>query len=215
MLKVNASTGEIYIYDVIGNDWYGEGITGKSIADALDSLNGAKATIRINSPGGVADEGIAIYNALKRYPGGVDTINDALAASAASIVFLAGKSRIMSRGSRLMIHRALTVDIGNAPHFRKTADKLEQYDKSIAEIYSYYLGEASEDEIMKLMDDETWYTVAEAVEAGLANGTTEQTDAKPKMAAWFSKPPVDLVQKTVTNEAQRRMIRAKLALKHA
>jgi ATP-dependent Clp protease protease subunit len=215
MLKVNASTGEIYIYDVIGNDWYGEGITGKSIADALDSLNGAKATIRINSPGGVADEGIAIYNALKRYPGGVDTINDALAASAASIVFLAGESRIMSRGSRLMIHRALTVDIGNAPQFRKTADKLEQYDKSLAEIYSDYLGEASEEEIMKLMGDETWYTVAEAVEAGLANGTAEQTDAKPKMAAWFSKPPVDLVQKTVTNEAQRRLIRAKLALKHA
>lgn len=212
MLKVNASTGEIFVYDVIGNDWYGEGITGRSISDALDQLNGARATVRINSPGGVADEGIAIYNALKRYSGGVDTYNDALAASAASIVFLAGEQRIMSRGSRLMIHRALTVDIGNAPQFRKTADRLEQYDKSLAEIYSAYLPESSEDDIMKLMDDETWYTVVEALSSGLANGTAEETEAKPKMAAWFSKPPVDLVQKTVTNDAQRRLIRAKLSM---
>lgn len=66
MLKVNAKAGEIFIYDTIGQDWYGGGITASGIVDALDQLDGKRATVRINSPGGVADEGIAIYNALKR-----------------------------------------------------------------------------------------------------------------------------------------------------
>ena len=90
-----------------------------SVSDALESLDGGRATVRINSPGGSADEGIAIYNTLKRYAGGVDTINEALAASAASVIFLAGETRTMSAGSRLMIHRALTIEIGNADRMRK------------------------------------------------------------------------------------------------
>ena len=79
MLKVNNKSGEIYIYDVIGADWFGGGITAVNVIEALDSLKGKPATIRINSPGGIADEGIAIYNALKRWfreTFGLDNVSD-------------------------------------------------------------------------------------------------------------------------------------------
>lgn len=200
MLKVNAKTGELFIYDVIGQDWFGEGITARSVSDALDQLGGKRASVRINSPGGVADEGIAIYNALKRYKGGVDTHNDALAASAASIVFLAGENRTASTGSRVMIHRALTIDIGNATQFRKTADTLETYDRSLVEIYSQYMDKSS-DEIMSLLDAETWYTATEALDAKLATATDAKTGEKAAMAAWFKSPPVDLVENAVESKA--------------
>lgn len=188
-MKVNAKTGEIFIYDVIGQDWFGEGITATSVSSALDQLNGARATVRINSPGGAADEGIAIYNALKRYPGGVDTHNDALAASAGSIIFLAGENRTMAAGSRVMIHRALTFAIGNATQLLKTAATLTTYDNSLVEIYSQYMEEA---DIMSLLEAETWYTADEAIKAGLATKKDEQTKERGKMAAWFKNAPSGL-----------------------
>jgi len=211
MLKVNAKTGEVYIYDVIGKDWYGEGITGESVSEALDQLKGARATVRVNSPGGVADEGIAIYNVLKRYEGGVDTYNDALAASAASIVFLAGENRYAGVGSRVMIHRALTIDIGNASQLRKTADTLETYDKSLVEIYSEYIG-GTEDDILALLDAESWYGVDAAIEAGFATAKTgKKTEAEAKMASWFKNPPQEMAVEAAIHSARQREIRIRMA----
>lgn len=198
MLKVDAKSGEIFVYDTIGADWFGEGITAASVSNALDQLGGKRASVRINSPGGVADEGIAIYNALKRYKGGVDTYNDALAASAASIIFLAGENRTAAAGSRVMIHRALTIEIGNATKLRKTADVLETYDKSLVEIYQSYLS-VDEAAILSLLDAETWYTAQEAVDAGLATATDKPTQARAQMAAWFKHPPVDLVEQVAAS----------------
>jgi len=211
MLKVNAKTGEVYIYDVIGKDWSGEGITGESVSEALDQLKGARATVRVNSPGGVADEGIAIYNVLKRYEGGVDTYNDALAASAASIVFLAGENRYAGVGSRVMIHRALTIDIGNASQLRKTADTLETYDSSLVEIYSEYMSESPE-EILALMEAESWYGVDAAVEHGFATAKTgKKTNAEAKIASWFKHPPQDLAVAASMSAARQRDIRTRMA----
>jgi ATP-dependent Clp protease protease subunit len=211
MLKVNAKTGELFIYDVIGKDWYGEGITGESVSEALDQLDGARAIVRVNSPGGVADEGIAIYNALKRYPGGVDTHNDALAASAASIVFLAGENRYAGQGSRFMIHRALTIDIGNASQLRKTADTLETYDSSLVEIYSEYMSESPE-EILALMEAESWYGVDAAVEHGFATAKTgKKANAEAKIASWFKHPPQDLAVAASMSAARQRDIRTRMA----
>lgn len=188
MLKVVAKTGEIFIYDTIGADWFGGGITAKAIVEALEELGGKRAIVRINSPGGVADEGIAIYNALKRYKGGVDTVVDALAASAASVIALAGESRTTSSGGRWMIHRALALSVGNSVEMRKTADILDTYDRSLVEIYSGPLGK-TEDEILDLMTAETWYTADEAIAAGLSNGKGGSTEAKAMVANWFKNPP--------------------------
>lgn len=199
MLKVNAKTGEIFIYDTIGADWFGEGITANAVIDALDALGGKRATVRINSPGGVADEGIAIYNALKRYPGGVDTYNDALAASAASVIFLAGDNRYMSEGSRVMIHKALTIAVGNSTQMRSIASTLDSYDKSLVEIYSSVM-DSTPEEILSLLEAETWYTTEEAIGAKLATDKTSATKEKPKVASWFKNAPSNLIE---TNESKR------------
>jgi ATP-dependent protease ClpP protease subunit len=192
MLKVNASLGEIYIYDTIGKDWFGGGIDSKQVIDALNELGGKRALVRINSPGGVADEGIAIFNALKRYHGGVDTVVDALAASAASVIALAGESRLTAPGARWMIHRAMTVSVGNAEDMRKAADVLQAYDDSLVEIYSQYMPEGQD--ILALMTEETWFTSESAIEAGLSNGTVASVEMPAAMnAAWFKHVPEDLV----------------------
>lgn len=207
MIVVNKAKNELFVDGVIGADWTGEGITAMSVADALESLDGGRATIRINSPGGSADEGIAIYNTLKRYSGGVDTVNEALAASAASVIFLAGETRTMSSGSRIMIHRALTIEIGNADRLRKTADVLESYDKSLVEIYSQYMSD-NEDSIMALLSAETWYNAEDAVSSGLATSKeSRKSSAKAAMAAWFKNPPEDIALQS----HRRDLVKSRLA----
>lgn len=192
MLKVNAKTGEIYIYDVIGADWFGGGITAGNVISALDELKGKPAIVRINSPGGIADEGIAIYNALKRYEGGVTTIVDALAASAASVIALAGTTRETSQGGRWMIHRAMSLAIGNAEDMSKAAGVLTKYDESLVEIYSEYMDASN---IMDLLTAETWYTADEAVSAGLSTGRGDSSEAEPMVAAWFKNAPAAILNK--------------------
>lgn len=191
MLKVNASTGEIFIYDVIGSDWFGEGITGSSVKSALKELGNKRATIRINSPGGVADEGIAIYNILKRHKAGVDTYNDSIAASAASIIFLAGENRYAAKGSRVMIHKASAVVWGNADEVRRQAGILDKYDESLVEIYADHMG-LDPDAIMDLLEAETWYTTDEAIAAKLATATTASESKEAKVASWFKNAPAAL-----------------------
>ena len=193
MLKVDTQTGEIFVYDVIGANWYGDGITALNMSDALKAIGDKKAILRINSPGGSADEGIAIYNLLKRHAPGVETHNDALAASAASVIFLSGQSRYAAKGSRVMIHNASSAMWGSAKSLRKEADILDTYDKSQAEIYSGYLGKTNE-EVLTLLDAETWYTSEEAVTAGLASSLTETVQIKPNVAAWFRNPPKSLAE---------------------
>lgn len=191
MIKTNKTTGQIWIHGPIGAGWFEEGITALGVSEALDALEGARAKIHINSVGGVADEGIAIYNELIRYPGGVDTYNDALAASAASLVFLAGKNRTMSKGSRVMIHKALTFAAGNATNLRKIAETLDSYDASIVEIVSAYMPRGTD--VMALLEDETWYTSDQAKEAGLATATDGKSSAKPENASFFKHPPEDFL----------------------
>lgn len=185
---------ELLIYDTIGADWFGGGITAQSVIGQLERFKGKRVTVRINSPGGVADEGIAIYNALKRHDGGVDTVVDSIAASAASIIALAGESRTTSSGGRWMIHRAMGLSIGNANDMSKTAEVLTKYDESLVEIYKEYM--ADDIDIMQLLTDETWYTADEAIAAGLSTGRSElANDAVPVAAAWFKHPPQALFSK--------------------
>jgi ATP-dependent protease ClpP protease subunit len=193
MLKVDTQTGEIFVYDVIGANWYGDGITALNMADALKAISDKKAILRINSPGGSADEGIAIYNLLKRHAPGVETHNDALAASAASVIFLSGEKRYAAKGSRVMIHRASSVVWGNSIALAKEASTLDVYDRSQCEIYCEHMDKTTE-ETMALLDAETWYTSEEAVAAGLATSLTETVQIKPNVAAWFRNAPKSLAE---------------------
>lgn len=187
-MLVDKQSGEIFIYDAIGADFFGEGITAENVILALDSLGGKRAKVRINSPGGDAFQGIAIYNTLKNYKGGVDVYIDALAASAASVVAMAGETRTTSTGAMWMIHRAMSFAFGNAEDFQKTLNMLNAGDKSIIAIYKTVLNK-TEEEIAAMMSAETWFTEAEAVSIGLSTATEGAAKETPKVANWFKNAP--------------------------
>jgi len=204
MILCKADSGELYLDGVIGADWTGEGITATAVGDSLKAIKG-RATVRINSPGGSADEGVAIYNLLKRHPGGVDTHNEALAASAASIIFLAGDKRTMERGSKLMIHRAHTIAIGNSVDMTKMAEVLAMYDQEMASIYLEYMSvdeDIKEQAVLAMMDAETWFDAEDAVRYNLATDLSPTVRKKTAAAAaWLKHPPQDLFAEAAEQEA--------------
>jgi ATP-dependent protease ClpP protease subunit len=205
MITVKAETNELYIDGAIGSDWMSEGVTAKAVGESLATIKG-RAKIRINSPGGSADEGISIYNMLKRHPGGVDTHNEALAASSASIIFMAGDKRTMERGAKLMIHCTHCVVIGNGSDLQKMAEVLSAYDASMAEIYADAMGLPS-DEVLALMADETWYDPAAALASGLATDIAPTVKRKTAAAAaWFKNPPADLFDEHAIEKEGREIV---------
>lgn len=195
MFNYDPQEGIMTLNGVIGEDWYGGGITSAMVQQASDEMRGKTIQVRINSVGGVADEGIAIYNILRRHPGGVHTVVESLAASAASVIALAGNKRTTLKGGRWMIHKALTVAVGNSDDMLKVADMLSTYDRSLVDIYSGSMSEKDPKAIMRMMKDETWFTGSEAVAAGLSTDydEDEQSDEMPMNAAWFTNAPQDLL----------------------
>lgn len=215
-MLVDRESGEIFVYDVIGANMFGDGITAEAMVVALDSLGGKRAKVRINSPGGNADEGIAIYNAMRRYAGGVDTVVDSLAASAASVIALAGENRYTATGGRWMIHRAMGVAFGNAGEIAKYITLLEKYDDSIVEIYGEHLKDNSPDEIREMLAAETWFTTDEAIAIGLSTEKERSEALKPNVANWFKNAPAIIYKEAVEGvkspaiHRNAAMIRARL-----
>lgn len=194
MLKVNEKTGEIFLYGVIGPEEIGGDFTEFDVMNALDSLDGKRAKVRVNSPGGAFDVAVAAYRTLKEYSGGVDTYNDSLAASAASVVMLAGENRVSPVGSRWMIHRARS-PVQAMLTMAKLKDMIatfEAYDQDLVAIYKDYMN-LTEDEIAAKLDAETWIRADEALSMGLSTDKSGSVAAKPRMAAWFENPPTDFI----------------------
>lgn len=163
-----ADDNSISIFDVIGQDYWGEGVTAKRIAGALRSMNGADVTVNINSPGGDMFEGLAIYNLLREYEGQVTVKVLGLAASAASIIAMAGDEIQIGRGAFLMIHNCWVVAMGNRHDFATMVDYLEPFDNAMADIYSARSG-LNSDSVKQMMDGETYIGGSDAIEKGLAD----------------------------------------------
>jgi ATP-dependent Clp protease, protease subunit len=176
--EVYGDTTEITIYGDIGESWWGESISANDIKTALNDVETDTITIRLNSPGGDAFDGIAIYNQLKNHKAKVIGYIDGLAASAASIIAMAADKLIMNTGSMMMIHEASTFTWGTKADIKKTLNALEGVDKSIADIYmTRYTG--NREELEALVEGETWFTSNEAVDVGLAdkvNSTKEEDE---------------------------------------
>lgn len=164
-----AAEPELLIYDYI-DDWGGEwGVSAADVMAALDAIGDVPAlTVRLNSPGGSYFEGVAIYNALARHPATVTVHVDALAASAASVIAMAGDRVVMGQGSQIMIHEAATIALGRADDMRACAVMLDQTNDDIA---GFYAARTGGDVAMwrEAVRQETWYTAAQAVAAGLAD----------------------------------------------
>lgn len=180
----NADDGEstdLYIYDEIMPAWlvelFGSGVSAQGMIDELNSLSSSTLNVHINSPGGDLFEGIAIYNALVNHPAMVNVYVDAIAASAASIIAMAGDKCTMMVGSQLMIHDVMGMEMGNAAEMRAYADLLDKQSDNVASIYAARAG-GEISEWRALMLAETWMFAPEAVELGLA----DEVYTKPKSA---------------------------------
>ncbi|PHI31039.1 head maturation protease, ClpP-related [Budvicia aquatica] len=164
----NSTENTISIFDVIGQDYWGEGITASRIAAILRSLGGADVTVNINSPGGDMFEGLAIYNQLREYSGKVTVKVLGLAASAASIIAMAGDEVQIGRGAFLMIHNCWIVMMGNRHDLAKAAQDIEPFDRAMSDIYSARSGLSATD-ISTMMDNETYIAGSDAVDKGFAD----------------------------------------------
>ena len=167
-----SSEATLDLYDSIGFDfWTGEGMTPKRLAEQLDALKPFdRLTVRVNSPGGDVFDGMTIYNILRRQEATVAVEIEGLAASAASFIIQAASPGeiAVNEASMLMIHRAWGVGMGNFQDMLDLAGVLEKLDGQIAGIYSAR-SKRKVDTWLGLMDSETWFTGAEAVDAKLAD----------------------------------------------
>lgn len=167
---------DIQMHGVIDGGWMDDdGVDSAAcIAELNQHLDAKTVCARINSVGGSVFGGVAMYNALQSHPGEVTCYVEGLAASAASLVAMAGKC-VMGRGAMMMIHPPSTIAMGNAEELRKTADTLDKVQDAIASIYTARTGK-SVDEINGLLDAETWMTAEEAVAAGFADSVGDDAD---------------------------------------
>lgn len=159
----------ISVYDVIGYDyWTGDGVTARRIAAALRSLGAGPVTVNVNSPGGDMFEGLAIYNLLREHKGDVTVKVLGMAASAASIIAMAGDTVQIARSAFFMVHNSWVIAAGNRNDLRETADWLEPFDAAMADIYAARTG-ADMKAIGKLMDAESWIGGSAAIEQRFAD----------------------------------------------
>lgn len=175
---------EIEIYDEIGF-W---GTTAARFASFIKAITADELRVYLNSPGGDAFDGLAIMNALRRHPAKVVVTVDSLAASAASVIAMAGDEIVMNRGAEFMIHEVSSGTWGDAAEMRKIAEALEKISDSYADAYAARAG-GSRAAWRERMLAETWFTAEEAVDAGLA---TSWVDAKPVKAVASARASFDL-----------------------
>lgn len=163
-------TGELVLYGEISDlTWFGDEVTPKNFDTELKAL-GAISTlnVRINSPGGDVFAGQAIYSMLKRLDAQVNVYVDGVAASVASLIAMAGNRVIMPKNAMMMIHNPWGSCRGDSKKMRKTAEVLDKVGESVITTYMDKTGKSKE-EILAIMDAETWLTAQECIDAGFAD----------------------------------------------
>lgn len=173
----------ITIFDVIGEDfWTGGGVTVNRIDAALRKIGGGDVEVHINSPGGDMFEGIAIYNRLLEHPGKITVKVLGLAASAASIIAMAGEERLIGPASFIMIHNCWVLAMGNRHDMAETAAFLTPFDEAMAGVYAERTGQDAKT-VAAWMDAEAWMNGAVCVERGFATGLLSADALKEDAAA--------------------------------
>lgn len=166
-IKALLASNEVYLYGPIGEG----GITAKAFIDSLKTLNtGKTVNVRINSEGGDVAHALAIYNALNELADVVIYI-DGLAASAASVVAMAGKTR-MAENAIMMIHRPWSGAVGDSDVMRKTGEILDKFQPTLVSAYAKKTGLADE-KLNAMLAEETWLTAAEALAMGFVDEVIE------------------------------------------
>lgn len=177
-LTTNGQTADIYIFgDITSWEWLESDVSSYTLSKELQGLDVDTINVHINSYGGEVAEGLAIYNTLKNHKAKVETICDGFACSAASVIFMAGDTRVMNPASLLMIHNVWTSTAGDANELRKTADDLDKITSASIAAYKEHTN-LSEEEIKAMLDNETWLTPQEALDKGFATAIKDTGNSK-------------------------------------
>lgn len=161
------------IFDEIGF-W---GVQAKDFISDLAAVKSKSLNVEINSPGGDVFAGLAIYNALKSSGKEIVVKVMGVAASAASLIAMAGDRIVMPKNTFMMVHNPWSFAVGNADELRDTADTLDKIGASLRATYSARTG-LSEDEVAPLLAKDTWLTADEALEKGFATEVIDDVTAK-------------------------------------
>lgn len=161
---------EILLYDVIGEDaLFGGGVSAKAFRSQLKAVKSKRIDLRVNSPGGSVFDAAAMMAALDEHKAEITAHVDGVAASAASVVIMAADRIRVGWNALVMIHNPHALVMGGAEEMLRMAELLEKAKGQLLDAYSRRPNAAKREQLSAWMDDETWFTGAEAVEAGLAD----------------------------------------------
>lgn len=195
--------------------WFDDDVTPQLFKDELMSGSG-NITVWINSPGGDCMAAAQIYNMLMDYKGDVTVKIDGIAASAASVIAMAGTKVLVSPVSMLMIHNPMTAAFGNSEEMQKAIEMLGSVKDSIINAYEIKTG-LSRAKLSHLMDAETWMDANKAVELGFADeimqrSTETENTAAPTVSMLYSK--ANVVNSLMEKIAAKCAIQPKAETKH-
>ena len=173
--------------EISDETWYGDEVTPQLFKDELNADSG-DITVWINSPGGDVFAAAQIYNMLRDYKGHVTVKIDGLAASAASVIAVAGDTVLVSPVAMMMIHNPATLAMGNTKDMEAAIAMLNEVKESILNAYVDKTG-LSRNKLSKMMDDETWFNAKKAVEFGFADKVLFAAEEKPKKKPEEEKDP--------------------------
>lgn len=195
---------EILIYSDIGDSWWGDGVTAKDVAEQLKALDKVETIdVRINSYGGDVFDGLAIYRQLVDFKSAkIVTHVDGIAASAASVVAMAGQTIKVAETSFIMIHDAWTIAMGNAAELRAVAERVDTTSSELAKLYAHRSGK-TEAVMREYMHQEKWFNAQEAIDAGLADEIAENQRVAARVVPGF----VDYIRNFAEISEDRRPFR--------
>lgn len=183
---------ELLVYGVIGDEY--DQLTAIQFAERLRGLGDVpELTVRINSPGGSVFDGVTMYNLLAQHKAAVTVEVDGLAASAASVVAMAGDRINMAENAMLMIHNAWMWTAGNAVELRRAAELLDTIDSQLVRTYAART-KLEADRVQEMMAAETWLSSDQALEAGFVDEVTPAKTAKAFDLTMYRNTPQQLLQ---------------------
>ena len=168
------TSADLYIYgDITSYEWDESDVSAWGFKKELEELGEiSELNVHINSYGGETFQGLAIYNLLKQHKAQINVYVDGIAASSASIIAMAGDKIYMPKTSLMMIHNCWKWAVGNSKELRKTADDMDKVAIAYKEAYLSKIN-ITEDELDKLLDEETYLTADECIEMGFADEIVE------------------------------------------
>lgn len=202
---VNEANEQEHVLTISGaigqGGWFYDATSADDVRNALSNVKAKTIRLKISSPGGDVFDGVEIYNYLKDLDAHVIVEVTALAASAASLIAMAGDEIIMRTGSTMMVHEASTMAYGTKSDIQKTMNALDAIDQSIINIYAQKTGLDAE-EIKNMIQAETWMTAEEALSKGFATSIETVEEPEPDQNNNINEEIINTIIQRVTAQLE-------------